>query len=204
MLKKMGLLLAMTVSIFAMNSASININDKDVEVSGRLDMGQFNYSLQPNTIFIGAKYLKGSSSHSNFGHNDNGYYELNFLMQKKVTNTALLLGLGVKLNYTKADIAGGSRSFTAIALGMEAKYKLPSNRYVPLFLNGNIYYAPQVLSLSDANSFFSYRVHVDAEVIQNGYVLLGYRSINTSYKANSKTYSKIYNNSFYVGFRFIF
>ena len=39
MLKKIGLLLCGTAAAFAMNSASININDKDLEIAGRLDVG---------------------------------------------------------------------------------------------------------------------------------------------------------------------
>ncbi len=204
MLKKIGLLSSVAVMAFAFNSASLNINDKDIELSGRLDVGQFNYNVQPNTVFIGARYLNGNQSHSSFASNSNGYYEVSFLMLKKVPNTALKLGLGVKLNYTQANLAGGTRDFTSLPLGINANYRLPVNFYVPWFLDGSVYYAPEVLSMSDANSFFAYRIHLDAEVIQNGYVQLGYRSINTNYKVNSVTYNENYNHSFYAGFRFQF
>jgi hypothetical protein len=204
MLKKIGLLLCGTAAAFAMNSASININDKDLEIAGRLDVGQFNYSVQPDTVFLGAKYLKGSDQHSDFSHNTNGFYELNFLMQKGVPNTALTLGLGVKLNYTQADIAGSTRDFVSIPLGVEARYKLPFDRFVPLYVGGSLYYAPQVLSMSDADNFLEYRVHLDVEVIQNGYVMIGYRSIDTNYKIDGTTYNENYNHSFYAGFKFRF
>jgi hypothetical protein len=196
MLKKIGLLSSAAVMAFAFNSASLNVNDKDIELGGRLDVGQLNYAVQPNTVFIGARYLSGNQSHSSFASNNNSYYEVSFLMLKRVPNTALKLGLGFKLNHTQANIAGGTRNFTSIPLGVNANYRLPTNFYVPLFLDGSIYYAPEDLSMSDANNFFAYRIHLDAEVIQNGYVQLGYRSINTNYKVNSVTYKENYNHAF--------
>lgn len=204
MLKKVGLLSCVAAAAFAFNSANININDKDIGIGGRLDVGQFNYNVQPNTIFIGARYLHGDQSHSSFGSNDNGYYEASFLMLKRVPNTALKLGLGVKLNYTQAKLAGGTRDFTSIPLGINADYRLPVRFYFPLYLKGSVYYAPEVLCMSDANSFFAYRIHLDAEVIQNGFIQVGYRSIYTNYKVNSVTYNENYNHSFYAGLRFQF
>lgn len=204
MLKKLGLLSVSVAAAFAMHGVDININDKDLEVGAHLDMGQFNDTVEPNTVFLGAKYLKGNEDHSDFHRNDNAYYELNFLMQKEVSNSGLSLGLGVKANYTRASIGGSNRDFTSIPLGVEAGYKLPVDSMVPLYLGGSLYYAPEVLCMNDANNFLEYRVNFDVEVIQNGRITLGYRSLDTNYDISGTTVNKNYNRSAYLGFKFQF
>lgn len=51
MLKKISLIALGAVSAFAMHSAEVNINNSDLELSAKLDMGQFNESVKPDTIF---------------------------------------------------------------------------------------------------------------------------------------------------------
>lgn len=204
MLKKIGLLSISVVAAFAMHGVDININDKDLEFGVNLDMGQFNDTVEPNTVFLGARYLKGHEDHSDFSTNDNAYYELNFLMKKEVANSGFSLGLGVKGNYTRARIGGSNRDFTSIPLGVEAGYKLPVNSMVPLYLGGSVYYAPEVLSMNDAKNFLEYRVNFDVEVIQNGRITVGYRSLDTNYDISGTTVDKNYNRSAYIGFKFQF
>lgn len=204
MLKKFGLVCIGAVSAFAMHGADININDKDLEIGAHLDMGQFSNTVEPNTVFVGARYLKGNEDHSDFIKNDNGFYELNFLMQKEISRSGLTLGLGVKANYTKADSAGKDYDFVSIPLGVEAGYKLPVNSIVPLYLGGSVYYAPEVLSMNDADNFLEYRANFDIEVIENGRITVGYRSIDTNYDIHGTTKNINYNRSAYVGFKFQF
>ncbi|MBU1657512.1 hypothetical protein KKG72_00455 [bacterium] len=196
MLKKLGLTALCAVSAFAMHSAELNINDKDLEVAGKLDMGQFNNAVEPDTVFLGAKYLKGSESHSDIQSNIEAFYEFNFLMKREIDNTGLSLGLGVKVNHTE--------KFTSIPLGVEAAYKLPVGDIVPLYVGGSIYYAPEVLAMDDAKDFLEYRVHFDIEVIKNGMITIGYRNIATNYELASQTNNISYNKSAYAGFKFAF
>ena len=58
MLKKIGLLCAFSISVFAMHSAEININQKDLEFGLNIDMGQYNRGIEPDTTFVGVTYLK--------------------------------------------------------------------------------------------------------------------------------------------------
>lgn len=204
MLKKLGLLSVSVAAAFAMHSVDININDKDLEVGAHLDMGQFNDTVEPNTVFLGARYLKGNEDHGDFHRNDNAYHELNFLMKKEVSNSGLSLGLGVKANYTRASIGGSNRDFTSVPLGVEAGYRLPVDTAVPLYLGGSVYYAPEVLCMNDAKNFFEYRANFDVEVIQNGRITLGYRSLDTNYDIAGTTVKKNYNHSAYIGFKFQF
>ncbi|DAB29891.1 MAG TPA: hypothetical protein CFH84_07035 [Sulfurimonas sp. UBA12504] len=197
MLKKITMLTLYGVSAFALNNAEINVNDSDLELGAKLDMGQVIQSVTPNTVFLGLKFMDVDAKHS---EDENikvkSYGELNFLMQKEIAHSGLSVGLGVKLNKTEI----GNKSFASAPLGIEASYRLPASDYIPMYVGGALYHAPAVLSFEDAENFMEYRVHFDLEVVQNGNITLGYRSINTNYD----TYNFNYNKSVYVGFKFGF
>lgn len=196
MFKKIGLITISAVSAFAMHTAEINVNDIDLEFSAKFDMGQFNNNTEPNTVFLGAKYLNAKVEHSDIetsdaNYNLYGYYELNFLMQKEM-NDNFSLGLGVKLNRAE--------KFATVPLGIEAAYKLPISSSVPLYIGASVYYASEALSMADATGFLEYRAGLEAEVIQNAHIVVGYRSLNTYYQDLEIQY----NRSIYAGFKFIF
>jgi len=190
MLKKVTLMALGAVSVFAMHSAEVNINNSDLELSARLDMGQFNESLEPDTIFLGAKYLNADERHSDVRSIDD-YQELNFLMQREISPD-FRLGIGAKLNHTK--------DFVSIPFGVEASYKLPVTSSVPFYFGAALYAAPEVLSLDKADSFLEYRFMLEAEVIQNAFVTVGYRHMDTDYKRRDVEY----NESLYFGLKFLF
>lgn len=190
MFKKISLITLSAVSVFAMHGAEVNINNSDLELSAKLDMGQFNEGVEPDTIFLGAKYLKADERHSDVRCIDD-YYELNFLMQKNV-NSDFRLGLGVKLNHTK--------DFVSAPLGLEAVYKLPVTSSVPFYIGASIYSAPEVLSFDKADGFLEYRIGVEAEAIKNGFITFGYRHLDTNYEARDVEY----NESLYFGLKFLF
>lgn len=195
----------LAASAFAMHGVDININDKDLEFGANLDMGQFVSTVEPNTVFLGGRYLKGNESHGDFDSNPNSYYEANFLMKKPIANSDFTVGLGVKLNHTQCDdTTGKTLNFTSLPLGVEVGYKLPVNSPVPLHLGGQLYYAPEVLSMNDAKNFLETRVNFDIEVIQNGKVTIGYRSLDTNYDRSGTAFNKNYNRSAYAGFKFNF
>ena len=203
MLKKITLLGAAAASAFAMHSAEININDKDLELGGKIDMGQFNHTVDPDTVFLGARFLSADEDHSD---NENvsldPYYEVNFLMQNRISNTDLTLGLGVKLNYFTQDFSQNKLDFASIPLGIEAKYRLPLGNTVPVSLGGALYYAPEVLSMMDGEDYFEYRFTLDVEVIKNANVTLGYRNLEMGFEGAGDAFT--YNKSAYVGFKFRF
>jgi len=202
MLKKLGLISLTTVSAMAMHTFELNINNKDLGVALKLDMGQFS-NVEPGTTFVGAKYLKADVDHSEFNSNSdfNPYYEVNFLKTKAVGTSGISLGLGVKLNYTEQDDA----RFTTIPLGFEGIYIVPQMRTIPLTINASIYYAPEVLSMEDAHEYLEFGVNARFEVIENGLVVIGYRNMNTNYVISSNSNKNFnYNNSGYVGFKFAF
>jgi len=197
MLKKITLLGISALSAYAMHTAEININNKDLELDAQFDIGQFNDAVEPDTMFVGAKFLNADAEHSDNEYADiDPYYEVSFLMMRPVGNKGLKIGLGAKVNYTN----NSNKDFMTIPLGLEADYKLPFKGYFPMYLSGELYYAPSVLSFSDADSFFEYRVSCELEVIDNGRVTFGYRSLDTNYENLDFTY----NSSWYVGFKINF
>ncbi|QOP46131.1 YfaZ family outer membrane protein [Sulfurimonas paralvinellae] len=192
MLKKMTLLSAATVAAFAMHTGEININDKDLELNAKFDIGQFNDAVEPNTMFVGGRFLNADADHSDDEHADiDPFYEVNFLMMRPIGNHGMKVGLGAKLNHTK--------DFTSVPLGLEFSYRIPAADFVPMHLNGQLYYAPSVLAFSKADSFMEYRLSYDIELIKNGNLTVGYRKLDTDYEGRNGDFT--YNSSWYIGFK---
>ena len=199
MLRKLLLITATVISAFALHTAEMNINDRDLELGVKFDMGQFDDGIEPGTIFFGGKILNGQQENSKV---ENGgswtdfdrYLEVNFLMKRVVGTMGLSVGMGAKLNYTQ--------DFSSLPLGLEFDYTILTKELVPMSVNGSVYYAPGSLSFLDAKDFLEYRMSFDIEMIENGRVTIGYRNINTNYK--TAIGNVVYNDSFYAGFKFAF
>jgi len=192
MLKKLAMFTCCAATAFAMHTGEININNKDIEVSVKLDVGQFNDSVEPDTMLVGGKFLNADEAHSKDDPSKiDPYYELNFLLIRDIGDKGMRAGLGIKVNHTK--------NFSSVPLGLEFAYKLPFEELVPFYLNGSIYYAPEVLSMNDADSYLEYRLNLDIEVIEGGKITLGYRNLDTNYDLDFN-----YNSSMYIGFKIDF
>ncbi|MDF1877820.1 hypothetical protein JHD47_08335 [Sulfurimonas sp. SAG-AH-194-L11] len=203
MLKKTILITATAVSAFALHTAQININDRDLEIGAKFDIGQFNDKVEPDTMFIGGRFLNGQKENSQLETGGSPtsldpYYELSFLMKRPMGDMGMSFGMGVKLNYTSL----GTKNFSSLPLGLEFEYVIPAKKLVPMYLSGSLYFAPSALSFNDAKDFLEYRISYDIELIKNGRVTVGYRNINTNYDTVSG--KVVYNNSYYVGFKFAF
>ena len=199
MLKKIIILLSLTISAFALHQAELNINQKDLEVSAGLDIGQFNQNVEPNTMFIGGRFLNADSDHTDDIASDlNSLFELDFLVKRKLAGTGFSVGMGLKLNYVKF----ANSTFSSLPLGLEVGYQIPLLKALPMSIGGSLYYAPEVLSFADSIAYFEYRVHYDIELIENAGLRLGYRNINMKAEGSSKQFN--YNDSFYLGFQLKF
>lgn len=193
MLKKLALLGVSAASAFALHNAEININNKDLEVGAQFDIGQFNHNVKPNSLYVGGRYLNAHADHSQDSNADlNPYMEANLLKIEELAK-GFRLGLGVKGIWTK--------NYAAIPLGVEGKYTLNTKEYIPFHFNVGVYYAPQVLSLRDADSYLEARFSIDVEIIENGSITLGYRNIETNY-LNKEDFT--YNRSAFIGFKLNF
>ena len=199
MLKKLTILSLCAASAMAVHIGELNINNTDVEAELRFDMGQFNTMLDPDTTYVGVRFMRGSEEHSdNALDEDKNLLEVNYLMQRPLdAHDALTLGIGIKVDHTTA----GNLDFLAASLGIEAEYRLPTA--VPLYVGGAFYYAPEVLAFMDARHYVEGTVHVDIEVIQRGRVTFGYRNIETEYDVAGDG-DVSFNKSLYGGFKFAF
>jgi len=201
MLKKITILVVSAVSAFALHTAELNINDLDLEVGFQLDAGQFNDAVEPNTTFVGARFLNADSSHSTDNISSiNAYSEGSFLIMREIGDNGVSFGMGAKFNYAKI----AEKDFSSLPLGVELAYKIPVQNLVPMSLQGSFYYAPQVLTFSDGKDYVGYRIHYDIELIKNAGLTLGYRNINTTFKDSAGFIGKNsinYNSSWYFGFK---
>jgi hypothetical protein len=191
MLKKF-LLTSLAVASFSLNTAEININNEDLEVNAKVDLANINYNIEPDTMFLGAKFLYVDEDKSN-NKNMHHFYEVNFLMMREVKD-GLKFGLGLKVNHAK--------DFISSPLGFEFSYKIPNTDVIPIYFNGQYYYATKVLSYNDAETFMEYRINVDFEVIENGLLTVGYRKIDTNYE--DKRGDITFNSSFFAGLKIKF
>ncbi len=195
MLKKITLLLATSLSLFALHTAELNINQKDLEVGVKFDIGQFNDNVEPQTMFAGMKMLIPDTSNSSDTLSSiDPYFEGNFMIIRPVGDAGLSLGVGFKLNYTQVD----NKSFMSLPVGIEASYELPFPDLIPMFVEANVYYAPQVLSFLDAKDYVEYRINYNIEMIQNVRLNIGYRNMSTNYFNQGNLN---YNDSFNLGVR---
>lgn len=190
MLRKIAIMAVLSVCAFAMHVGEINVNDTDVGVGAKFDMGQFNHAIDPDTMFLGAKFLNADAEHSSDRNSTiDPYFELNLLLQSAVGQGGMKLGMGVKFNYTQ--------EYATVPLGVEFSYEIPAPDLIPMYINGTLYYAPNVLAFNNAKDYLEYTLSYDVEVVQNGRFTLGYRNMDTNYDAMNFTYNK----SWFVGFK---
>lgn len=181
-------------SAMAYHIGELNINNKDIEAQVRLDMGQFYDHVDPDTTYLGFRYLHGDADHSEFEDNIR-MFEINAMVQREVTALpALTLGMGIKLDYVDTK----QEDFSALPLGMEATYRMDPDGFIPVRIGALIYYAPEVLSFSDSKRYLEYKVHVDLELIDNGFVTTGYRYLDTKFDQGD---GKELNTGLFLGFK---
>ncbi len=200
MLKKLMVMLAMATSLTAMHEIRINLNNYDLDARLDLDMGQFNSSVDPDSVFIGLRYLHGSHQHSDKNlDKDHDLFDGHFFVRQRLRNAnALTLGMGTKFVYT--SISG--KDFYALPLGLLAGYDLPLGLPVPFSVGGEFYYSPQVLSFADAKNYMEYSLHLDIMIIDRAGITGGYRKIDTDFDLSNGDLR--FNETWFVGVKIRF
>jgi len=177
--------LLLSSTAYAQNSIAVDINNKDVEILGSINLNTLNSYADGTTYILDLSYLH--------------------------TEDASLSTIGISGQNTLQGVAGLTLAFGAKAILAEdyfslplvakVNYKLPLNGTIPsTSLIANFAYAPSVLSFSDAESYRELRVEADMEVIPNIHLFTGYRNLHTEYKDNDL----LFNNSFYGGMKLSF
>ena len=200
MLKKLMIILALSGSLFAMHDVELDLNDYDLDAQLNLDLGQFNDAVDPDTAFLGARYLRASSEHSDddLTHDEN-LYDIHFFVKQRLHGTPdLTLGLGTKLVFTSVE----NEDFTALPIGALVDYELPLGLSIPFILGGSFYYSPQVLSWQDAKNYMEVEGHLDVRVIDRASITAGYRKIDTDF--DTALDDVVFNEAWFIGVKFRF
>jgi hypothetical protein len=200
MLKKIVLLLSLAGSLLAMHEVELNLNNYDLDAKINFDIGQFNPSVDPDVFFVGGRYLHGSHQHSDRDlDKDHELYDAHFFVQQRLSgNRAFKLGLGAKFVYTSIS----DLDYYALPLGVHVAYDLPLGLPVPFIAGAQLYYAPQVLSWSDAKNYFEYDLSLDIQIIDFAALTGGYRKIDTDFDVSHGDLT--FNEAWFVGVKFRF
>lgn len=171
-------------------------------------MGSADININDNTLQVGVEYNLNNSY--NLSQNSNYLFTANYLRSENnaVGNTQTLTSVGVKIVNPYVDDYGFSlglgvkglvadnseKTFVAAPLGIFASYMINDRFHI----DGEIDYAPKVLSFSDGDSYKEWNAKVNYKVIDNGYVYVGGRSIKTSY---TDGYEFSYDKTLFFGFK---
>lgn len=118
---------------------------------------------------------------------------------------ALHLGVGAKLyagdingpDNAIVDVQGG-----AIAIGGQVRYVFPGN--APLAILGEVFFAPEVTSISDFDRVQEYRISLELEVTPSARAYIGYRKLNVEFKSFGTDIDYEVDDSAHFGIRFEF
>jgi len=154
------------------NAVEVNINNDTLEVEADIYLND-SYDVSNNSNY----YLT-------VGHirteNDNAETQSLTTAGLKVLNpftddNGISFGLGMKSVYTNQL----SKTFFALPLSAYGKIELSE----VIYIDAEVSYAPSVLSLSDAKSYTDMKAKLNYKVLENGYVFIGARSIETKYES---------------------
>lgn len=166
---------AISTMALASGEAEVNVNDTDLELSFKFDVNKVvqeqNFSSRQN--LFGFKIIKAEQNTDAALDYDPDYYaEFNYLMMQDIGTDGLRAGIGTKFNYTK--------DFSSIPFGLEAEYKIKNIPNLPIKFGASIYYAPQVLTFADGESYLESRANVAFEILRDAQLVVGYRNIQTN------------------------
>ncbi|GMR01578.1 MAG: hypothetical protein BMS9Abin19_0977 [Gammaproteobacteria bacterium] len=118
---------------------------------------------------------------------------------------ALHFGVGAKIyggdikgpDTAPVDIQGG-----AVAIGGQVRYVFPGS--APFAVLGEIFYAPEVTSISEFDRLLEYRVALELEVTPSARAYVGYRLMEVNFKAFGSNVDYKVDDSANIGVRFEF
>ena len=167
MFKKLALFVATISSVMAYNMADININGSDLQVSGTTASKM----SKTTTAYYTLSYLTIEDEWENKHTSIYGDMLLSG-KQNKVFN----FGLGFRAQYMNLDFENVDDSF-CVPLRGKIYLTLPI-KAVKTVLSAELSYAPEVLMFSeDFTSSSDTRFELSLEMIENGFLYLGFRDI---------------------------
>ena len=194
MIKKTILGLAITTaSLFATNSAQLNINSNTLELIGEYNLNNtYNLNSDANYNFV-VSYL-GSEKTAISTRSTDRLVNTGFkMMNPYINDYGFSFGLGIDLVWAN----NSSKSFFAVPLSVHGKYELNEQ----ISFDGFFKYSPSILSFSDAKKYTQANITANYKIIDNGYVYLGTRMIKTTYTNNI---TLDFDKNMFFGYKVIF
>ena len=154
---------------FAGNYANVQISNETLGVYAQAKITQ-------NNIYARGFFLY------NDNENKNNFYSIG------LKGEGNLIGIDVpNIKFSIILDLVHTKNNTALPVGLGAFGYIPNIEY-PVFLRGEIEYAPKILSFDDADRFSRGDVQVGIQPIENGEVFIGYRNISFNHNYNSVVY----------------
>lgn len=99
------------------------------------------------------------------------------------------------------SIEPGNTNYDLVALGFGGDVRFsPVHR---LGIGGNIYYAPDITSFQDANSYQEFGVRVDYQLMPQAFVYVGYRNVEVELDNPGSTKAE-FDDNVHLGFKMTF
>jgi hypothetical protein len=159
-----------------------------VDLSFNSDAARLQYvrDLRSNTLNLDAGWLH---------HTDNGnvvHVGLHLADMASGGTNPVQAGLGVRVVYSNGDLS--NQDGFAIPIGGYLRYTLP--RFNRISIGGEVYFAPNVLSLGDAEKYEEYAFRVGYNLMREADIYIGARYVNGEYK---KARDARYDNGMHIG-----
>jgi hypothetical protein len=190
MIKKIALGTFLVCSSIYASSIGVNINSDTLELEGEYSLNQ-SFTLNNNSdYFLTASYL--NSEDNNRDTSDTLTTVGLKVLNPYLDDNGLSFGMGMKL--VVADNTDGATDFLAAPLEIYGKFHFNEMMHI----EGEIGYAPKVLTFLDGKSYKNTKIKANYQLIENGYVYLGGRIIETEYDNNVEL---DYDKSLFFGYK---
>lgn len=172
------------------SSVGININNDTLEFETEYSLDRSFTLNNDSDYFFTASYLRSEENKSN---TSDSLLEVGLkVLNPYLNDNGLSFGLGTKAIF--ADNTDGAADFLALPLEFYGKFYL--NEMV--HFEAEFGYAPKVLTFADGKSFRSTKLKANYQLLENGYVYLGFRDIETKYDNNVDI---SYDKSLFFGYK---
>ena len=159
-----------TTFLLGNNSVEVNINNDTVEIEADVYLNKYYDVSNDSNYYLTVGHLRTEK--------DNSITQSLTSAGLKVLNpftddNGISFGLGMKSVYTNQL----TKTFFALPLSVYGKVEFSEL----IYLDAEISYAPKVLSFGDAESYIDMKAKVNYKVLENGYIFVGARNIETKY-----------------------
>lgn len=171
------------------DTLDLNLRNSSAQIQYATSMGRD--SLGKTEFHFGALYSDADNQHNTLG-------DFGILVKDEVGSSAPGFSVGAGIKGVVAHTQGTNES--AVAIGGLIKYSPPG---IPrMGIVGQLYFAPNITTFSDANRYVEDGLQVEYSIVSNTAAYLGYRNIQ--FNLNSTSSSATVDEGVFVGVRMTF